>query len=85
MSDISSPQRIDKILSSKKTFLLIKICPQFTIAPKMHGGWEVASAHVKYACDSNLERESFVSILMARPQLLLSEKPILKPNTYYNS
>ena len=38
-----------------------------------------------YEADSNLERESFVSILMARPQLLLSEKPILKPNTYYNS
>jgi hypothetical protein len=38
MSEITSPQRIDKILSSEKTFLLIKIWPQFTIAPKMHGG-----------------------------------------------
>ena len=38
----------------------------------------------KYACDSNLERESFVSIWMVSPQIFLGEKPNLKPNTYYN-
>ena len=61
MTHISSPQRIDKILSSdsiskEKNLLLIKIWPEFTITPKMPRGWEVGIAHVKYACDSNLER-----------------------------